>query len=149
MAILSTVCYIEKNGKYLMLHRNKNKKNDANDGKWIGVGGKFEKDESAVDCVIREVYEETNLKITKYKFRGIVTFVSDKYETEYMHIFTASEFEGNLIEDCLEGQLKWVDKNKLDELDQWEGDKYFHRKINENDEFFTLKLIYEGDNLVI
>ena len=108
---LTTLCYIEKDEKYLMLHRTK-KKNDENHDKWIGVGGKFEPGESPDECVIREVKEETGLTLTKYQFRGIVTFCSDEWEDEYMHLFTATEFEGNLIE-CNEGTLEWVIASNL------------------------------------
>ena len=107
----TTLCYIEKNDKYLMLYRNK-KENDLNEGKWIGVGGKFEEKESPEECLVREVKEETGLTLTKYKLRCLVTFVSDKWETEHMYVFTASEFEGKLKE-CNEGTLQWIDKDKI------------------------------------
>ena len=144
---LTTLCYIEKDGKYLMLHRTK-KKNDENHNKWIGVGGKFEAGESPDECVIREVKEETGLTLTKYQFRGIVTFCSDEWEDEYMHLFTATEFEGNLI-DCNEGTLEWVDKEKVLSLPTWEGDHLFlERLLSPNSSFFSLKVRYEGDRLV-
>ena len=121
--INTTLCYIEKDGKYLMLHRIK-KKNDLNQDKWIGIGGKFEDKESPEDCVIREALEETGLHLTSPLYRGIVTFVSDQYETEWMHLFTATEFTGKLKE-CDEGVLEWVDKEFLYSLPMWEGDKIF------------------------
>jgi 8-oxo-dGTP diphosphatase len=142
----TTVCYIEKDNKYLMLHRVK-KENDANRDKWIGVGGKFQDGESPEDCVLREVLEETGLTLTSWRFRGIVTFVSDMWETEYMHIFTADGYTGRLI-DCDEGVLEWIDREKLLSLPLWEGDRIFHRLIDENAPFFSLKLCYEGEKLV-
>lgn len=146
---LDTLCYIESEDKesYLMLHRVK-KVNDINHDKWIGVGGKFEKDESPEECLLREVYEETGLTLTKYRFRGIVTFLSDKYETEYMHLYTAEEYSGQMLEDCNEGNLEWVKKKDIEDLKIWEGDKIFFRLLEEDIPFFTLKLRYEGDNLV-
>ena len=148
---LTTLCYIEKDDKYLMLHRVK-KENDCNKDKWIGVGGKFEEGESPEECLLREVYEETGLTLTDYKFRGIVTFVSDEWEGEYMHLFTASEYEGELPEnamrDCNEGELVWVPKNEIKELNLWEGDKIFLRLLQERETFFSLKLRYEGEKLV-
>ena len=143
---LTTLCYIEKDDKYLMLHRVK-KENDVNHDKWIGVGGKFEKDETPEECLLREVKEETGLILTKYEYRGLVTFISNEWETEYMHLFTASEFEGEMIE-CDEGELVWVPKSELESLKLWEGDKIFLRRLEESRDFFTLKLRYEGDELV-
>ena len=115
--INSTLCYIEKDEKYLMLHRIK-KENDANKDKWIGIGGKFEDKESPEDCILRETKEETGLTLTDYRYRGIVTFVSDKWETEYMHLFTATGFSGKLIE-CDEGELEWISREKLDSIPKW------------------------------
>ena len=142
----TTVCYIEKDDSYLMLHRIK-KENDANRDKWIGIGGKFLDGESPEDCVLREAYEETGLTLKSWRYRGIVTFVSDRWETEYMHIFTSDSFSGSLI-DCDEGVLEWVKKEELNSLPLWEGDKIFHRLINEGAPFFSLKLRYEGESLV-
>ena len=142
----TTLCYVEQDGKYLMLLRNK-KKQDENAGKWIGVGGKFEKGESPQDCLLREVQEETGLRLTQYRFRGIVTFVSDRYETEYMHLFTAHGFEGERIP-CDEGELKWVEKDEVLSLPLWEGDREFLRLLREDAPFFSLKLVYQGDKLV-
>ena len=143
--INSTLCYIEKDGKYLMLHRVL-KKNDANKDKWIGIGGKFEDKESPEDCILRETREETGLTLTEYRYRGIVTFVSDRYETEYMHLFTADGFSGELSE-CDEGVLEWIDKEKLDSIPKWEGDRIFLRLLDEGEPFFSLKLRYEGEVL--
>ena len=123
-----------------MLHRVK-KKNDINHDKWIGVGGKFEDKESPEECMLREAFEETGLTLTDYQYRGIVTFVSDEYETEYMHLFTASAWSGEMTE-CNEGILEWVPKNQVPELPIWEGDKIFFRLIAENRPFFSLKLSY-------
>jgi len=143
---LTTLCYIEKDDCYLMLHRVK-KENDANRDKWIGVGGKFEADEMPEECLLREVQEETGLTLTKYRFRGIVTFVSDEWETEYMHLFTATEYIGEMKE-CDEGELVWVPKAEIEQLNLWEGDKIFLRLLQEDAGFFSLKLRYEGDKLV-
>ncbi|MBQ4547253.1 MAG: 8-oxo-dGTP diphosphatase [Oscillospiraceae bacterium] len=143
--INSTLCYIKHDGKYLMLHRVK-KENDANKDKWIGIGGKFEDKESPEDCILRETKEETGLTLTSYKYRGIVTFVSDRWETEYMHLFTADSFEGELIE-CDEGELEWIIPEKLDSIPKWEGDKIFLDLLQKEVPFFSLKLRYEGENL--
>ena len=129
-----------------MLHRVK-KKNDINHDKWIGVGGKFEDQESPEECMLREAFEETGLTLTDYQYRGIVTFVSDEQETEYMHLFTASAWSGEMTE-CNEGILEWVPKNQVPELPIWEGDKIFFRLIAEERPFFSLKLSYSGDILV-
>ncbi|MCI8857879.1 MAG: 8-oxo-dGTP diphosphatase [Clostridiaceae bacterium] len=141
-----TLCYLDRGDAYLMLHRVK-KKNDINHDKWIGVGGKFEDKESPEECMLREAFEETGLTLTDYQYRGIVTFVSDEYETEYMHLFTASAWSGEMSE-CNEGILEWVPKNQVPELPIWEGDKIFFRLIAENRPFFSLKLSYSGDILV-
>ena len=143
---LTTLCYIEKNDSYLMLHRIK-KENDENHDKWIGVGGKFEAGESPEDCLLREVKEETGLILKSYQLRGIVTFVSDEWGTEYMHLFTSDDYEGEM-HNCDEGELVWVPKHKIEELKLWEGDKVFLRLLDESREFFSLKLRYEGENLV-
>lgn len=147
--MLTTLCYIEKDDKYLMLHRVK-KENDCNRDKWIGVGGKFESGESPEECLLREVKEETGLSLTRYKFRGIITFVSNEWGCEYMHLFTADGYEGELIEknDCSEGELLWVPKDEVENLNLWEGDKIFFRLLEERKDFFSLKLRYEGEKLV-
>ena len=141
-----TLCYIEKDGKYLMLHRTK-KKNDINEGKWIGVGGKIEDKESPEECIVREVKEETGITLIDYRLRGVVTFVSNECETEYMYVFTSDKFTGELIE-CNEGDLKWIDKTEIDNLNIWEGDKLFHDEILQDKGLFTVKVEYEGDKLV-
>ena len=143
--ISSTLCYIERDGKYLMLHRIK-KEVDANKDKWIGVGGKFEEGESPEDCVCREVLEETGLTLTGFTYRGLVTFVSDKWEGEFMHLFTADGFEGS-IKDCDEGRLEWIAKEELMKLPMWEGDRIFLDLIAKPCPFFSLKLRYEGERL--
>ena len=143
---MTTLCYIEQNDSYLMLHRI-SKQNDANKDKWIGIGGHFEENESPEECVLREVMEETGLTLLSYRFRGLITFVSDKWETEYMCLFTADEFEGEL-QDCDEGELCWVKKSDINSLNLWEGDKVFFRLLEERQDFFTLKLVYEGEKLV-
>ena len=143
--INTTLCYIEKDNSYLMLHRTK-KQNDINRDKWIGIGGKFEDKESPEECVVREVLEETGLKISPI-YRGIITFISDRYETEYMHLFKATQFEG-VIKECDEGVLEWVKKEKMTSLPLWEGDFIFLKLLDENVPFFSLKLEYEGDKLI-
>lgn len=145
--IHTTLCYIQRGQDYLMLHRIK-KKNDLNQDKWIGVGGKFEDKESPEDCLLREVREETGLTLTQYRYRGLVTFVSDRWPTEYMHLFTADGFTGT-VKECEEGVLEWIPRQRLLELPHWEGDAIFLALIAQEDHpFFSLKLCYEGDTLV-
>lgn len=143
---LTTLCYIEKDDRYLMLHRVKKEK-DINKDKWIGVGGHFEADESPEECLLREVKEETGLTLTAWKLRGIITFMTDVCETEYMFLYTADGYTGTLA-DCEEGNLEWVEKSRVCSLPIWEGDKVFFRLLEEHAEFFSLKLRYEGDRLV-
>ena len=142
----TSLCYIERGRDYLMLHRVK-KEVDENKDKWIGIGGKFEAGESPEDCVRREVREETGLELLSWRYRGIVTFVSDLWGTEYMHLFTSDSFEGE-IKECDEGVLEWIDKEKLLSLPIWEGDKIFLRLLDSEAPFFSLKLCYKGDRLV-
>lgn len=142
---VTTLCHLERDGKYLMLHRI-SKKVDENKDKWIGVGGHVEEGESPEDCLIREVKEETGLTLTSYRFRGLVTFVSNEWGTEYMCLYTADDWTGEMGE-CREGTLEWVDKDKICSLNIWEGDKIFFRLLEEEVPFFSLKLRYEGDCL--
>jgi len=142
----TTLIYIESNGCYLMLHRIK-KQNDINKDKWIGVGGKMLEGESPEECALREALEETGLHLNSLNYRGIVTFVNDACEGEYMHLFTSDAFSGTLS-DCDEGELMWVEKSKLLSLELWEGDKIFLRLLDEADSFFSLKLTYSGDTLL-
>ena len=143
----TTLCYLEQDDKYLMLHRVK-KANDASHDKWIGVGGKCEADESPDECMIREVREETGLTVLDWRYRGIVTFISDVWPCEYMHLFTASRWCGEEIA-CDEGELAWIEKQRLFDLTLWEGDKIFLRLLmNPKQPFFSLKLVYQGDDLV-
>ena len=142
----TTLCYIEQNDSYLMMHRVK-KENDINHDKWVGVGGKLEAGESPEDCLLREVMEETGLRLTQFQYRGIITFISNQWGTEYMHLFTATAYEGE-IKECDEGNLEWVAKSKIEELHLWEGDKIFFRLLEENAGFFSLKLCYQDDNLI-
>jgi 8-oxo-dGTP diphosphatase len=142
---LTTLCYIEKDEQYLMLHRIK-KENDLNHDKWIGIGGKFETDETPEECLLREAKEETGYTLTEYRFRGIITFLSDEWETEYMHLYTATGFTGEPIP-CDEGELVWVPKKELETLTMWEGDKIFLKLLQEDAPFFSLKLRYEGERL--
>lgn len=154
--INTTLCYIEKDDKYLMLHRVK-KENDLNRDKWIGVGGKFLENETPDECVVRETMEETGLILTKYRLRGVITFLSNEYEGEYMYLYTATEFtiengrkyeNENELPDCDEGVLEWVSKNEVCNLPIWEGDKLFFKELIEDNGFFTMKLRYEGEKLV-
>ena len=143
----TALCYIEKDGAYLMLHRIK-KENDENRDKWIGIGGKLEEGESPYDCARREIKEETGLKAEKLRYRGIVTFVSDTYGTEYMHLFHTDAFTGEIKSDCDEGVLEWIGKDKLLSLPMWEGDKIFLSLLDTDTPFFSLKLVYKGERLV-
>lgn len=143
---LTTLCYIERENKYLMLHRI-SKENDPNKDKWIGVGGKFEDRESPEECMIREVKEETGLDLVKYQYRGLIIFASDKWETEYMHLFTADDFTGEL-KNCEEGVLEWVEKERILDLTLWEGDKIFLELLQKEKNFFTVKLEYCGEKLI-
>jgi 8-oxo-dGTP diphosphatase len=142
----TTLCYVTRGDEVLMLHRVK-KKNDMNQDKWIGIGGKFEAGESPEDCLIREVREETGLTVHSWQYRGIVTFVSDEWGTEYMHLFWTDDFSGQ-IKKCDEGELEWIDKQALLDLPIWEGDKIFLRLLDTDEPFFSLKLCYQGDRLV-
>ena len=142
----TTLCYLERDGCYLMLHRIK-KDNDMNRNKWIGIGGKFEEGESPENCLLREVREETGLTLGSWRYCGIVTFVSDEWGTEYMHLFHSEDFHGSLRE-CDEGSLEWIEKSALASLpDLWEGDRIFLRMMENNEPFFSLKLCYRGDLL--
>lgn len=143
----TSLCYIEKDGCWLMQHRVK-KKNDLNHEKWVGVGGKFEEGETPEECVLREAEEETGLKLDSLSYRGIITFLSDRWEGEYMHLFTSDRFHGELSSDCSEGDLVWVKKEDVFALPIWEGDKLFLSRILSDGAFFTMKLVYEGDRLV-
>ena len=142
----TVLCYLERDGQYLMLFRNR-KKNDPNAGKWIGVGGRLEEGESPEDGLIREVREETGYRLTSYRLRGIVTFSSDVYEKEQMFLFTADGFTGEPIA-CDEGELSWIPIEKIPSLPLWEGDRIFLPLIRDKDTpFFFLKLCYRGDDL--
>lgn len=145
--INTSLCYLEKDGKYLMLHRVKKEK-DVNRDKWIGVGGKFEEGESPEDCARREIFEETGLTVKNLNYKGIVTFDCPPYETDYMHLFTSTEFEGELKEKCDEGVPKWVLKSEIKNLPIWEGDFIFFDLMEKDVPFFSLKLSYDGDTLV-
>lgn len=144
---LTTLCYIEKDGKILMLYRNK-KKNDQSEGKWLGIGGKLEAGESPEDCVVREVLEETGLSLTKLTPCGVVTFISDVYDNELMFLYTANAFEGAVNYDCKEGELHWINKEEVLDLPAWEGDKYFLKPLLLGDTNIRIKLCYKEDTLV-
>ena len=141
----TTLCYIVRDGRYLMLHRVK-KDRDVNRDKWVAVGGHFEENESPEDCVCREVLEETGLTLTDYRYCGIITFVSDRWEGEYMHLFHARAFTGEL-RDCDEGVLEWVPKERVRSLPQWAGDRIFLDLMEQGGPFFSLKLTYAGETL--
>lgn len=143
----TTLCYIERDNEYLMIHRIK-KKNDMNKDKWIGVGGKLEAGESPHDCARREILEETGASPVGLRYRGVVTFVSNEFGTEYMHLFTADGLSGEINYDCDEGILEWVKKEDIPSLPIWEGDKIFFELLDNGSPFFSLKLVYEGDKLV-
>ena len=143
----TTLCYIEQNGAYLMMHRVK-KQNDINKEKWVGIGGKFESGETPYECAVREIKEETGVTPKNLKYRGLVTFVSDLYGTEYMHLFTANGYEGVLNTDCNEGELVWVKKSEIEKLNVWEGDKIFFSLLEKEQNFFSFKLVYKGDKLI-
>lgn len=142
----TTLCYLEQDGQYLMLHRVK-KSHDVNHGKWIGVGGKFEFQESPEDCLLREVREETGLTLKSWRYRGIVTFVYNDDEAEYMHLFTADGWTGTR-KDCAEGELRWVPRDEVGKLNLWQGDRIFLALLARDEPFFSLKLTYRGDDLV-
>ena len=143
----TSLCYIEKDGAYLMLHRIK-KTNDENHDKWVGIGGKLEYGESPYDAARREVTEETGLTLNSLSYRGIITFVSNLYGTEHMHLFTSESFSGEIVKSCDEGVLEWVKKDDVKNLPIWEGDKIFLDLISKDTPFFSLKLIYENDSLI-
>ena len=142
----TSLCYLERNGQYLVLHRTK-KENDENRDKWIGVGGKFESGETPDQCALREVKEETGLTLTDFALRGLIIFISDVWGLEYMYLYTATEWKGTLI-DCDEGELVWIDKKELLKKNLWEGDRLFLAALDERSEFFIMKLRYEGERLV-
>lgn len=144
---LTTLCYIENDDQYLMMHRVK-KENDINKDKYIGVGGHFEYGESPDECLKREVMEETGLTLTRYRARGLVTFIYGKDVCEYMHLYTADRFEGDIGE-CDEGELMWIDKDKVFDLNIWEGDKIFFRLLNEDRPYFSLKLVYTNEDELV
>ena len=144
--INTTLCYVQRGQQYLMLHRVK-KEHDLNHDKWIGIGGKFEDKESPEECLLREAKEETGLTLTRYRYRGLVTFVSDQWPTEYMHLFTADAFEGEMTS-CAEGELEWVDLDRIPRLPIWEGDRIFLMLLAAEVPFFSLKLEYRGEELV-
>lgn len=143
--IFTTLCYVEQDGKYLMLHRTK-KEQDINKGKYIGIGGHLEHGEAPDECILREAYEETGLRLKNPKLRGLITFVIDDMD-EYTFLYTCKDFSGE-IHECDEGELKWVSKDSLDKIPLWEGDKVFLPMLDEREDFFTIKLVYENDRLV-
>ena len=141
----TTLCYIERDGQYLMMHRVK-KEHDINKDKWVGIGGHFEQDESPEECLLRETREETGLTLTDYRLRGVITFISDKWQTEYMFLYTATGYKGK-IGDCNEGTLEWIDRTDVYDLPIWAGDRIFFRLLEWRQDFFSLKLRYVGEQL--
>ena len=141
----TSLCYIEREGCYLLLHRVK-REHDVNRDKWVGIGGHFEENESPEECVCREALEETGLRLERPRYCGLVTFVSDRWEGEYMHLFHARDFSGSL-RDCDEGVLEWVPKERVRQLPPWEGDKIFLELMEREAPFFSLKLRYRGETL--
>lgn len=141
----TTLCYLEKDGQYLMLHRVR-KQNDPNHDKWIGVGGGIEENETPDECLLREVQEETGLSLTRFQKRGVIDFISDQWEDEVMHLYTADQWTGEMIE-CSEGVLEWVDKDKVTSLPLWEGDKVFLHLLTQDIPCFHLRLEYRGETL--
>ena len=146
MAKLTTLCYIRQNDAYLMLLRNK-KEQDYNEGKWIGTGGKIEKGETPDECMLREVKEETGLTLTSYRFRGIITFISDQWEDEYMILYEGLAYEGELVSDCAEGTLAWIPFDRIPDLPMWEGDRQFLPDLIGSRKQIFMKLVYRQDHL--
>lgn len=145
--IQTTLCYIEEENKYLMMHRIK-KKNDVNQDKWIGIGGRFEENESPYECILREMMEETGLSPNFLTYRGVITFICEGAPSEMMHLFHTKGASGTMKNECVEGDLEWIAKEKLFSLNLWEGDKIFLRLLDKDCPFFSLKLVYEGGALV-
>ncbi len=143
---VTVVCYLERDGRILMLHRNK-KKNDVNGGKWIGVGGHVEAGESPEECVIREVREETGYTLESFRYRAILTFCYNDEPAMYLFLFTSDCFSGEEIE-CDEGDLKWIPKEEIQALELWQGDRIFHRLLETRQDFFSMKMVYQGDDMI-
>ena len=144
---MTTLCYIRKGDSYLMLYRNR-KENDENEGKWIGIGGKVEEGETPEQCVRREVFEETGLTLLEYSFRGIVTFVNDVWDNEYMMLYEGTAFSGELRSECDEGELAWIPFDRIMDLPLWEGDRVFLRKLIGGEADAGCRLEYQGDHLI-
>lgn len=145
--VLTTLCYLRRDGKVLMLYRNK-KENDLNEGKWVGIGGKFEAGETPDECLCREVYEETGLTLRHAHLHGVVTFLSDSWDNEYMFLYSSEDFEGEMKENCREGTLQWIPEEDVLNLPLWEGDRYFLEPLLRRQEHINLRVRYEGDRLV-
>lgn len=145
--MITTLCYIEEDDKYLMLYRNK-KKDDLNEGKWIGIGGKIEDNETPLECVVREIKEETGLNAIDPVLQGLVSFSYNDNESEYMYLYTCKDFTGNVLDNCNEGELKWINKSDILSLSLWEGDRIFLPLLDKKSDIFYLTLRYLDDNLI-
>ncbi len=145
--IKTTLAYIVRDGLWLMLLRNR-KKNDLNEGKWVGIGGKFEPGEGPDECMKREIFEETGLTVTAFDFLGVVDFSSDRWAPEAMYLYRVTDFSGELRADCPEGELRWIPGEELAELPMWEGDRYFLEPLLRGEKDFDMSLSYEGEKLV-
>ena len=158
----TTLCYIENNGSYLMLYRNR-KPDDPNEGKWLGIGGKMEPGETAGQCNMREVLEETGLVIRSAYFHGVIEFRADEYEDEDMYLFSCSDFmpadeeaariftETGSYEPpvCDEGELKWIRRGELLSLPMWQGDRVFLEELLGGAKEISMQLRYEGENCTV
>lgn len=141
---VSTVCYLMMDDYYIMMLRNK-KEDDPNKDKWIGLGGKCEENESPVECIIREVKEEAGITVNSVKLRGIVTFISEKFETEVMFVYSSDNFTG-ILKQSDEGTIYKIKKSNILSLNLWEGDRIFVEKLLKNEDFFNVTLKYDSED---
>ena len=146
MMLETTLIYLKKNNKFLMLHRTK-EKNDINGGKWLGIGGKIEENESPDECIVREVKEETGLTLRAFTSRGFIMFYNTICDTEKIYLYTSDDFTGDII-DCDEGELKWIDIDKVLDLNLWEGDRIFLKELIDTENDIKIEFRYDGDKLL-